>query len=242
MKLLQFDYLVIFLFILFLGYIIKQALSTKQVFPDFFTGGEKTHWFAMAMSVLSMNITFEYIFSSSANGFNTGLAYACYEWTAIPVIVFIAYYIIPKFLRLGIYTLPEYLEHRYNKTTRVLMAGLFLFATWALAVLSLSSCGEFMQELFEISKHLTIIVVAFIGGMVMYFGGANSRIKNNITLFSFFLVAGLVLLFFAVKKVGGLDMLVYKSDGHLKAVMPADSKVLPWKTLFLGDIWVLHLN
>lgn len=242
MKLLPFDYLFIFLFATFIGYLVWKALRTKHTYPEYFTGGDHTHWIATALSILSMNVTFEYIFSSSANGFNTGLAYGCYEWTAIPVIFFVAYYIMPQFLRMGIKTLPEYLEYRFNKTVRVMMAILFLFATLALAVLSLTTCGEFMEDLFGLSKHFTIIIIAIIGSIIMYVGGATTRIKANTFLFSFFFIAGLLLLCFTIYDVGGLDVLDYKSTTHLDAVMPADSKVLPWKTLFLGDIWVLHLN
>lgn len=242
MKLLPFDYIFIFFFAAFIGYLIWKALKTKQVYPEYFTGGDHTHWIHTALSILSMNITFEYIFSSSANGFNTGLAYACYEWTAIPVIFFVAYYIMPQFLRMGIKTLPEYLEYRFNKTVRILMTILFLFATLAIGVFSLTACGEFMQDLFNLSKHFTIIVIAIIGSTIMYIGGAATRIKANTFLFSFFLIAGLLLLCFTIYAVGGLDELDYESTTHLNAIMPADSKVLPWKSVFLGGIWVLHLN
>lgn len=230
------------MFAVFIGYLIWKALKTKHTFPEYFTGGDHTHWIPTALSILSMNITFEYIFSSSANGFETGLAYGCYEWTAIPVIFFVAYYIMPQFLRMGIKTLPEYLEYRFNKTVRVLMAILFLFVTLALAVLSLTACGEFMEDLFNLSKHFTIIFIAIIGSIIMYVGGAATRIKANTFLFSFFLIAGVMLLCFTVYKVGGLDELDYESTTHLNAIMPNDSKVLPWKSVFLGGIWVLHLN
>jgi solute:Na+ symporter, SSS family len=242
MKLLSFDYLIISLFMICFVYLIRQAMQTRQSYPDFFTGSTKTHWIATAFSILSMNISFEYIFSSSSNGFNTGLPFACYEWTAIPVIIFVAYYILPHFLRLGVLTLPEYLEYRFNKTTRIIMAVYFLLATLASAILVLTSCSEFMEDLFEFNKHLTIVVLAVIGSLIIYLGGADTRIKANYLFFSFFLIAGSLLLIFSIVKVGGLDQLLYRSDGRLKSIMPADSKILPWKSVFLGGMWVLHFN
>ena len=60
----------------------------------------------------------------TGNAASSGLAVASYEWLAAPALVFVAWWLLPRFLRAGLYTIPEYLEYRYDAATRSLMAAM----------------------------------------------------------------------------------------------------------------------
>lgn len=221
---------------------LRSKLQKSSSYPAFFNGGENLSWFGIAMSILSVNITFEYIQSSSANGFVTGLALSCYEWTSVFVIVFVAFFIIPRFMRLGVLTLPEYLELRFDRWTRVCMATLYLFATFALSILAITSSSLFVSELFGIDKPYAVVLIAMLGGAIFYIGGATARINISYVFFSFFVVSSSVLLFFSLKEIGGIENMINAAEGRMRVVLPADHEVLPWPAVFLGGVWLLHLN
>lgn len=223
------------------GILRLKNLKTTS-YPDFFNGGETLHWSSIAMSILSVNITFEYIQSSAANGFSTGLALGCYEWTSVFVIVLVSFFIIPRFLRLGIITLPQYLELRFNKHTRVMMATLYLLATFTLSILAITSCWLYLNELFGIEQPYAVVLIAITGGTIFYFGGAGARANIAYLFFLIFLVSSSILLIYSLIEVGGITNLINKADGRLRVVLPADDPTLPWTTVFLGGVWLLHLN
>ena len=90
---------------------------------DFFLAGRGLLWPMIGLSLIAANISTEQIVGQAGQGAgNVGLAVASYEWMASITLVFVAFFFLPRFLRSGIFTMPEYLEYRYNNAARGLMA------------------------------------------------------------------------------------------------------------------------
>jgi len=118
----------------FIGYILVVVIFAmymsrrEESSEDYFLAGRKLTWWLIGISLIASNISTEHFVGMAGAGYDTGLAIASYEWTAAVAIVLVAIFLLPRFLRRGIYTIPEYLESRYCAGARGLMAFYMLSA------------------------------------------------------------------------------------------------------------------
>ncbi|MGI9428296.1 MAG: sodium:solute symporter family transporter, partial [Bythopirellula sp.] len=91
---------------------------------DYFLAGRGLSWWLIGFSLIAANISTEqFVGMSGAAASHVGLAIASYEWMAAITLVVVAFGFLPYFLRAGIYTMPEFLEYRYNSAARFIMAA-----------------------------------------------------------------------------------------------------------------------
>jgi len=236
------DYLLIILFFLVIAYIIFKELKTKPSHSDFFNAGGRLTWLMIGASILGTNVAFAYIMNCSSNGFAVGLAYGSYEWTASLIILMVALYIAPQFLRIGILTLPEYLEYRFNKISRIFMAVIFLMSQLGIIIIMMYYNGAFMKYLWGIPNIITISFIAFIGGAIIYSGGMLSKIRLDMMVIFLFFVSGFILLILCLLKVEGISRFIHLAGGRLEVALPANHSKLPWTSVFIGGLWLMHIQ
>ena len=105
----------------------------------YFLAGRNLPWWLIGFSLIASNISTEHFVGMAGRGYDIGLAIASYEWMAAVTLVLVGLFFLPRFLAAGIYTIPEYLEFRYDVRTRTLMAG-FILAAYVLVALSRPCC------------------------------------------------------------------------------------------------------
>lgn len=97
--------------------------DAKQGAKDYFLAGGSLPWWVIGFSLIAANISTEQFVGMSGKAADwLGLAIASYEWLAAITLVIVAFVFLPKFLKCGIYTIPEFLEHRYDPVSRTVMA------------------------------------------------------------------------------------------------------------------------
>ncbi len=101
---------------------------------DYFLAGRKLTWGLIGFSLIASNISTEHFVGMAGKGFSRGLAVAGFEWIAVVTLVITALWLLPKFLKAGIYTMPQYLEYRYKSSTRTIMS-VYLMVLTVVAVL-----------------------------------------------------------------------------------------------------------
>ncbi|HOW18796.1 MAG TPA: transporter, partial [Phycisphaerae bacterium] len=90
---------------------------------DYFLAGRGLTWWLVGFSLIAANISTEQFVGMSGQAANwLGMAIASYEWMAAITLVVVAFLFLPTFLKSGIYTIPEFLEYRYNTFARTVMA------------------------------------------------------------------------------------------------------------------------
>jgi len=125
----------------FIGYIVGVVVFAmymsrrEESSEDYFLAGRKLTWWLIGISLIASNISTEHFVGMAGAGYSTGLAIASYEWTAAVAIVLVGIFLLPKFLRRGIYTIPEYLEYRYSSGARGLMA-FYMMAAYVFVIIS----------------------------------------------------------------------------------------------------------
>src|SRR5436190_12824997 len=125
------DYIVFVLYFLLVssyGYWIyqrkKKAVTDTK---DFFLAEGSLTWWAIGAYLIASNISAEQFIGMSGNGFSIGIAVAAYEWIAALALIIVAVWFIPVYLKNKIFTMPQFLQTRYNQTVSLIMAIFWLF-------------------------------------------------------------------------------------------------------------------
>ena len=105
---------------------VSRAKGGAQSTEGYFLASKALPWWAIGASLVAANISAEQIIGQSGQGYVVGIAIAAYEWQAAVVLVVVAKYFLPIFLKRGIYTMPQFLEQRYGGGVRTLMSAYWL--------------------------------------------------------------------------------------------------------------------
>jgi SSS family solute:Na+ symporter len=228
----------------------KDRMDSSEAY--FLAGRSLTAW-VIAGSLMLTNLSTEHLIGLNADAFNHTIAVMAWETTAALAMVLAALYFLPKYLRIGLTTIPEYLALRFDNQTRVIATLLFLFS-YAIAILPvvLLFGAEGLESLFDVSgsfgvspaqaKWLMVWGIGVLGSMYAIFGGLKAVAISDTINGVGFLIAGLLIPILALNMVGDGSILagfetVY-SEEHEKFDITGDEpgSFLPFGVLFTGMI------
>ena len=231
----------------------------------YFLAGRSLTFPFIAGSLLLTNLSTEQMVGLNGAAFTDGLCVMVWEVVAVIALVFMAWFFLPRFLKSGVATVPEYLEIRFDHQTRVITNIIFLLAyvgillpiilytgaTGMMGILDVPSMLGALPETLNVepetfSLWLIVIVVGLIGSAYALFGGlrtvAVSDTLNGIGLF----VGGILITVFALAAIGGeggfasgARQLWTEQRARFNSIGSNDSSV-PFGMIFSG-IFLLHL-
>ena len=215
------------------------ASRKEETGEDYFLAGRGLSWWLIGFSLIASNISTEHFVGMAGSGFGeVGLAVASYEWVAAVVLVVVALVFLPVFLRLGIYTMPEFLEHRYGPAPRTLMAIYMMVAYVAVAIAAVLYSGAIgLQAIFGLDLYLGIWLIGLIAGAYTIYGGLKAVVWSDLLQGAALIVGGAIVTGLALDRVGGLGAFLEHNRDKLHMVLPADHPDLPWTALLFG-IWI----
>lgn len=108
-------------------FVSREKKGHEKDSKDYFLAGNKLTWWAIGSSLIAANISAEQIIGMSGSGFAGGLAIASYEWMSALTLIIVGKFFLPIFIEKKIYTIPEYIEKRYNKTLKTILAIFWIF-------------------------------------------------------------------------------------------------------------------
>src|SRR3984885_13636402 len=155
-------------------YIYRKKKKAVTDTHDFFLAEGSLTWWAIGASLIASNISAEQFIGASGQGFTVGVAVAAYEWIAAIALIIVAVWFIPVYLKNKIFTMPQFLETRYNKSVSLIMAIFWLFLyvfvnltsilfLGALAINSLLGGSDQMLHLIIVGLSVFALVIA-LGG------------------------------------------------------------------------------
>ncbi len=239
MKLSLFD---IFFFMLFFAIVLGISMykSRKEDSgEDFFLAGRSLTWPFIGLSLIAANISTEQIVGQAGQGAgNVGLAVASYEWIAAITMVVVALFFLPRFLKSGIYTMPEYLEYRYSKASRFVMA-LYTIAIYVGVTISavIYSGALTLNKVFGISLVKSVWMIGIIAAMYTTWGGLKAVAWADLFQGSALILGGILTTVIGFIAVGGIGKFFEANADKLHMVLPASHPVIPWTALVLG-LWI----
>lgn len=219
---------------------------------DYFLGGRSLTGIVIAGSMLLTNISTEHLIGMNGSSYKNGFIIIGWEVTSALALVVAALYFIPKYLKLGLTTIPEYLEKRFDGLTRSLVA-LFLVISFVVTLLpivlytgaiNLESIFN-ISEVLEVSKTeglwITVVAIGIIGSFYAIFGGLKAvAVSDTINGYGL-LIGGILVPVIALVSIGDGNPLtgltkVFEHAPEKFNVVGAKDSVMPFGVLFTGLI------
>ncbi|HOW68711.1 MAG TPA: sodium/solute symporter [Candidatus Paceibacterota bacterium] len=175
---------------------------------DYFLAGRGLSWWLIGFSLIAANISTEQFVGMSGNAAShVGLAIASYEWMAAITLVVVAFGFLPYFLRAGIYTMPEFLEYRYNGAARTIMAVATILIyllllgsvtySGALTISTLAGKAGYPMSLASGSLVIGLVAMVYVTA-----GGLKACAWADLIQGSALILGGIVIMIYAFQKLG----------------------------------------
>jgi SSS family solute:Na+ symporter len=232
----------IVVFVVFFGVVIGVSMYKSRKGrsgEDFFLAGRSLVWPLIGFSLIAANISTEHFVGMSGQGAGAaGLAVASYEWMAAITLVVVALFFLPKFLKAGIYTIPEYLEYRYTPAARGVMAAYLLIIYVAVSIAAVVYTGALaLHTIFDVNMVQAVWMIGIIAALYTTWGGLKAVAWADLFQGSALILGGIVTLIVGLKAVGGVGNFLSANADKLHVIMPADHPIIPWTTLIIG-LWI----
>ncbi len=259
----------IFYFILITGYgyWIYSRKKNKEVSGshDFFLAEGSLTWWAIGASLIASNISAEQFIGMSGQGFQVGVAVAAYEWVAAIALIIVAVWFIPVYLKNKIYTMPQFLQTRYNETVSLIMAVFWLFLYIFVNLTSILYLGSIAISSMVDPMYFKYIVLGLAAfSLLITLGGMKVIGFTDVIQVVVLIVGGLVTTYIALTMVSdhfglgkdaiaGFKMLMKDSPDHFKMILAkpdANSTqeyvnkylALPGIAMYFAGQWIVNLN
>ena len=200
-----------FLFlVIFVAFGVSRKSGTDS--ESYFLAGRGLSWWLIGFSLIAANISAEQFVGMSGNASDyIGLAVASYEWIAALSLVIVAFIFLPRFLRAGIYTIPEYLEKRYSKSARIIMSILMMIMLVAVNITIVTYAGAKAYAVFfegiTVGGHSLTLpffcwVIGIIAAVYIFAGGLKACAWADLLQGSALIAAGAIVLYYAMRQLG----------------------------------------
>jgi len=174
---------------------------------SYFLAGRGLNWCLIGFSLIAANISAEQFvgMSGQAAKADIGLAVASYEWIAAVTLVAVAFFFLPQFLRSGIFTIPEYLEYRFNHSARTIMSLLMVVIYVGVTIATVVYLGAkaleplFEDTLYGVPMNITTLswIVGILAAAYVAFGGLKACAWADLIQGSALIIGGAVIMILA---------------------------------------------
>jgi len=225
--------------------------SGHQSSKDYFLASGALPWWAVGGSLIASNISTEQILGMNGAGFVMGLAISAYELLAAVTLIVVAKFFLPVFLKNGIYTMPQFLEQRFNNSVRTIMAVFWVALFLLVNVTSIFYLGGLaIETIAGVDLIYGIIFLALYSAVFSIFGGLKAVVWTDVIQVVVLALGGFMASYFVVSAVGnggffgGLATLYErvpeKFDMILSRNNPSYSD-LPGIGVLIGGMWIANL-
>ena len=237
------DLVIITAYLLFtvgLGMYLGREIRTGK---DYFLAGRRLPWWAVGMSMVVSDIGAMDIIGMAGLAYLYGIAVANFDLIgAVPVMIICAFIFISYLWRSGAYTIPEFLEKRFNLGVRIVSALIWgIFMACNLGIM-LYVTGVMIETMVGWSITTSIFICAALIGLYTLVGGLTAVVYTDVLQCIMLFIGTTLVVFLGLDKVGGISGLteaIYSMgdqyNNHFSLVLPADSPTpFPYSGILLG--------
>ncbi|HBQ60110.1 MAG TPA: sodium/glucose cotransporter [Balneolaceae bacterium] len=223
---------------------------------DYFLAGKSLPWWAIGASLIAANISAEQIIGMSGSGFAVGLAIASYEWMAAVTLIIVGKYLLPIFIEKKLYTIPEFIEHRFNTTLKTILAvfwiALFVFVNLTTVIFLGAKALDTIMGTGDGSLLIyALIGLALIAAAYSLYGGLSAVAWTDVLQVGLLILGGFVTTFVALNNItpeggvlNGFAHLYDVAGDKFNMILDRDNpefKNLPGIAVLIGGLWVANL-
>lgn len=235
-----------------IGYLVSREKSGHQKNTrDYFLAGKGLPWWAVGASLIAANISAEQIIGMSGSGYAIGLAIASYEWMAAITLILVGKYFLPVFVRKKIFTMPQFLEQRYDHRVKLVMAifwlGVYVFVNLT-SVLWLGALA--INAIAGVELLFGLLFLGLFSAAYSLYGGLKAVALTDIIQVVLLVMGGLMLSYLALDLISdgqgilaGFTELTRQVPEKFDMILSEDNPhymSLPGLSVLLGGMWVVN--
>lgn len=219
-----------------------EELSGEKGATDYFLAGRGLTWWLVGFSLIAANISTEqFVGMSGASANWLGMAIASYEWMAAVTLVIVAFWFLPKFLKAGLYTIPEFLQYRFDGVARLAMAipaiVTLVFVTTSSVIFS---GAKFVSEYYNtvpVLNNLTAMcwLIAAFAAIYVFIGGLKACAWTDLLWGAALIVGGAIVMVFAFNVLAEkpAEELILTKVANSNATVEQIAAAGPWERFML---------
>src|SRR5205807_6321781 len=203
---------VYFVLVFAIGFYFSRKERTSE---DYFLAGRNVGWFAIGASLFVSNISTEHFIGLAGSGASSGLAVGHFEWLACFMLLILGWIFVPFYLRSNVFTMPEFLERRFNRSCATYLASISLIAyIFTKISVHLYAAAVVLERVVGWGPMTTAVVLVLATGVYTIAGGLAAVIYTDLVQTLILVVGAVVLTIVGMHQVGGF--------AGLRAALPPD--------------------
>lgn len=220
---------------------------------DYFLAGNSLPWWAVGASLIAANISAEQIIGMSGSGYAIGLAIASYEWMAAITLIIVGKYFLPVFLKRRIYTMPQFLEQRFDHRVKTIMAvfwlGVYVLVNLT-AILWLGALA--INTITGIDMVYGMMFLGLFSVAYSLYGGLKAVAFTDIIQVVLLVFGGLFLSYISLDMISegngvieGFAKLTVLAPEKFDMILSQDNPhymSLPGISVLVGGMWVMNMS
>jgi SSS family solute:Na+ symporter len=234
-------------------YVSREKGGKAKDTSDYFLASKNLPWWAIGASLIAANISAEQIVGMSGSGYAIGLAIASYEWMAALTLLIVGKYFLPIFLGNRIYTMPQFLEHRYGPNIRTLMAVFWLALYVFVNLTSIIWLGSIaVAQVAGVNQDIALVALGAFALLYQLKGGLKAVALTDIVQVTLLVLGGLMVTGIALSRIGGeagmlggFAELTRRVPDHFDMILSTDNPhfmQLPGIAVLVGGMWIANLS
>jgi len=249
-------------FIVFIGYcclvvglglfVSRRKKGVEETSSDYFLASRSLPWWAVGASLIASNISAEQFIGMSGSGFAIGLGIASYEWIGALGLLIVAKFFLPIFLKTKIYTMPQFLEIRFDHRVRTSLAIFWLLVYVFVNLTSVLYLGALvLVNMMGLTLLQAVIFLALFSAIYSVYGGLKAVAWTDVMQVTFLIIGGLVTTILVLTELGQGEGVLTGFGNMIKAAPERFDMILekghpmytylPGIGALLGGIWMANL-
>lgn len=223
--------------------------AKRKSSEEYFLAGRNMTWPIVGISLFAANISSSTLVGLAGDAFQTNAHVYNYEWFAVIVLIFFSIFFLPFYLRSKVYTMPEFLERRYDSRSRYYFSFITIVGNVLIDTAAGLYVGNIVLKLIfpELSPSLIIIILAFAAAAYTIPGGLNSVIQTEVIQAVLLIIGSCILTYLAFQQVGGWNEMIdglnakhaagdiaLNAEQILSMARPEDDEFMPLSGLLIG--------
>jgi solute:Na+ symporter, SSS family len=208
----------------------------ERTSADYFLASRNVGWFAIGASLFVSNISTEHFIGLAGSGASSGLAVGHFEWLACFMLLILGWVFVPFYLRSNVFTMPEFLERRFNRSCATYLASISVIAyIFTKISVHLYAAAIVLERVVGWSPMTAAVILVVATGIYTIAGGLAAVIYTDLVQTLILVVGAVVLTVLGLNAVGGFSALrsALPTD-YFHMIKPASDSAFPWTGIFFG--------
>jgi solute:Na+ symporter, SSS family len=251
------DYIIFFVYMSILVtvglWVSRTKKNQEKTSDDYFLARHSLTWWAIGTTLIASNISAEQFIGMSGSGFKSGIAVATYEWISAIMLIIIAKWFLPVYISKKIYTMPQFLEQRYDSRVRTSLAVFWLVLYVFVNLTSVLYLGGLaLKTVFGVPLEYAIFGLAIISAIYTIYGGLTAVAWTDVVQVTVLIFGGLLTTFLALNAISGghgpitgfADML-HQAPEKFHVILSRDNPEfsnLPGIRTILTGLWITGMS